>query len=115
MTPQQRAEKIKIRLRIHETYWPVNSLEYLAAQIEEAIQEAKDTTHCKVKCGCFAYDQAYRLGKAEGFNLSYELGFTAAREKALAYIYSTEQCESMGCSHNSFSCCMETFLKKMEA
>lgn len=71
MTPAQKlideaAERIFMKILPSYRDRPVEAslaeVEWIAAEIgkvvEEAVGEARNTTHCKVRCGCFAYTRA---------------------------------------------------------
>lgn len=69
-----------------------------AEALEEAVAEARNTIHCKVRCGCYAYQSAMREAR-DGERASvtqygreqYWKGFSTAREQA-AKIAEDEPC-----------------------
>lgn len=59
MTPEERADMFCIKNGIHPKWSNL-----FAAQIREVVEE----THCKLRCGCFAYDQAFAEGHDRGLS-----------------------------------------------
>jgi len=67
---------------IHEKAMCKVVREQIAKVLEGYAEEVRNTTHCKVRCGCFAYEQAIKEGEAKGYIQGHFAGSNAERDKA---------------------------------
>lgn len=62
-----KAEGIIEEVLYHETYKNplLEARDYVADALESFARETQNATHCKIRCGCFAYEQARKESVVE--------------------------------------------------